>query len=268
MASNFDEEQKALQEKREILKLKQGLLDVEESEMIGEMQAAPVAKPKGMKAVENFFYHYKWHVIGFAFVAMLVGIMVGQAVTQKAKDLYVLVISTKNASGLYMKSMTEDLENALERYCPDFDNNGYVHVGVNYINLSTETGRTQLSDVDNYKFSAEMNTGDSQFFIADTGVMDKVYQMLDGEGEFFVDLTEIYPDAVLHEGKGLQLNTTGFIDEARWKSCPDMVGIYVRDVFAHMTGNNAENDEQRERALIVLDNIVKGNVVNPPKEEK
>lgn len=266
MASNFDEEQKALQEKREILKLKQGLLDVEESEMIEEMQTAPVEKPTGKKAVENFFYHYKWYVIGFAFAAVLITIMLVQALTKEAKDLYVLVISTKNASGLYMKSATDDLENALERYCPDFDNNGYVHVGVNFINLSTETG-AQLSDADNYKFSAEMYTGDSQLFIADTGVMDKIYQMLDGDSGFFVDFTEIYPDAVLYEGQGLQLNTTGFIDEARWRSCPDMVGVYVRSVFSNMTGNNEENDEQRERALIVLDNIVKGNVVNPPKEE-
>ena len=70
-------------------------------------------------------------------------------------------------------------------------------------------------------------------------------------------------DAVLYDGCGLQLNTTGFVDEARWKSCPDTVGLYLRDTFENMMGNNEKTAEQRERARIVYENIINGNVVNP-----
>lgn len=68
---------------------------------------------------------------------------------------------------------------------------------------------------------------------------------------------------MLYDGCGLQLNTTGFVDEARWKSCPDTVGLYLRDTFENMMGNNEKTAEQRERARIVYENIINGNVVNP-----
>ncbi len=259
-----DEQARLLQEKRELLKLKQGI--VEDSDIIEVDKPQEVIELHGMAKVENFFYHYKWYVIVIALVSLFVGYMIYDTVTKEKYDLYVLAVSTTNASGIYVKSF--DLEEALEQYCPDFDGNGYVHVAVNAINLSTENGVSQYTDADSYKFSSEVITGDAQLYLADEGILDVIAEMAnDEELQYFIDISDKYPDAQLHDGVGLQLNSTNFIEAARWQSCPDMVGIYVRGYYADSTGNTEEAKIQRERAQVVLDNIANGNIVNPPEED-
>ncbi len=258
-SSEIKEEQDRVREKAELLKLRQGIID--ESEMIPEDSPEVIEKPHGWKIVENFFYHYKWFVIGGLFAAVVLGYMIWQLVTKERYDLYVLAVSTQNASGIYAKQV--DIEKALERYCPDFDNNGYVHVAINFINLSTENGVNEFTDSEQYKFSAEIMTGDSQIYIADSGIMDLIDNIAGYEIEYFKDFSEEFPDAALYDGCGLQLNTTGFKDKARWQSCPDMLGLYVRTEFENMTGNNKDAIEQRRRAEEVFRNIAENNIVNP-----
>ena len=55
---------------------------------------------------------------------------------------------------------------------------------------------------------------------------------------------------------------------SRWKSCPDEIGLYLRDEFHNRTGNDKDAEEQRRRARIVLDNIINDNVVNPDWQGK
>lgn len=275
----IEEQQRQQREKAELLKLRQGL--IEESDEIPENESPEIAKPTGWKAVENFFYHYKWRVAAIIFCAAVLGVMIVQAATREERDLYVLAISTTNSSGIFSK--TTDIETALERYCPDFDGNGYVHVGVNFINLSDENGYSEYLDSNNYKFSAELFSGDSQLYLTDEGIISLINEIsapsdateednseeITGQRiQFFAVLSDEYPDETFYQGCGLQLNTTGFIDEARWKSCPDTVGLYLRDVFENMTGNDDDAAEQRRRARIVYENIINGNVVNPDWQGK
>lgn len=259
--SQLDDEQRRIQEHKELLKMKQGL--IEESEMIPETGYAEIEELHGWKRVENFVYHHKVALIVGLFAALVIGFMIYQTVTREKEDLYILAISTMDSSGIYTK--TSDIERAFEMYCPDFDENGYVHVAVNFINLSTEHGWSQATDADRYKFVAEVITGDSQIFLADIGVIDEINEA-STEIQFFADLSEKYPDAVLYDGVGLQLNTTEWKSSARWESCPDINCLFIREEFEDMTGDGDEAVEQRRRALILLDNIINGNIVNPPEE--
>lgn len=258
MARN-DEELRKQQEYRELLKLRQGI--IEESEMIPEDVPPEIPELHGWKKVENFFYHNKWLIIIVTFAVFIVGFMTIQAATRPKEDIYVLAISTQNASGIYYK--TDDIERALEKYCPDFDGNGYVHVGLNVMDLSMENGYNELTEANRTKFITQILSGESQMFITDVGILDEIYEAANGEIQFFRDFTEEYPDAEFYEGVGLQLNTTGWIDEARWASCPDILGLYVRDEYTDMTGKSIGSEEQRRRALIIIDNIINGNIVNP-----
>lgn len=274
----IEEQQRQQREKAELLKLRQGLID--ESEELQEEAPPAYEKPTGWKAVENFFYHYKVYVIVITIAVLILSVPIVQILTREKQDLYVLAISTDSSSGIYTK--TTDIEVALERYCPDFDGNGYVHVGVNFIDLSAGNGYSQYVDANQQKFSAELFSGDSQLYITDQGIIKIINEVAESEEapadaeeehpdqkiQFFAVLSDDFPDASLYKGCGLQLNTTGFIEEARWKSCPDEVGLYIRDEFENMTGNGADAVEQRRRARIVYENIINGNVINPDWEGK
>lgn len=274
----IEEQQRQQREKAELLKLRQGL--VEESAEFEEQPQPQYEKPTGWKAVENFLYHYKIQLIVGIFAVAVLTFMIVQTATREQRDLYVLAISTTGSNGIYAK--THDIETALERYCPDFDGNGYVHVGVNFIDLCTEGGYSEYTDSNNYKFSAELFSGDSQLYLTDTGIIKLINDVAtsgtaEAETEeqdpeqaiqFFAVLSDEYPDKQFYKGCGLQLNTTGFTDQARWKSCPDIVGLYLREEFHNMTGNDDDAVEQRRRAQIVLENIINDNLVNPDWQGK
>ena len=274
----IEEQQRQQREKAELLKLRQGL--VEDSEELAEQPEPHYEKPTGWKAVENFIYHYKIQLIIGIFAAVVLTFMIVQTAAREQNDLYVLAISTSGSSGIYAK--THDIETALERYCPDFDGNGYVHVGVNFIDLYTSGGYSEYTDANNYKFSAELFSGDSQMYLTDKGIIKLINEVAtagtaEAETEeddpeqviqFFAVLSDEYPDAQFYMDCGLQLNTTGFTEQARWKSCPDEIGLYLRDEFHNMTGNDKDAEEQRRRARIVLDNIINDNVVNPDWQGK
>lgn len=256
MAKN--DEQRLLQERRELLKLKQGL--IEESEIIPQDEPEEQPKLTGVKAVENFFYHYKWHVVAITFFVVVFGYMFIQTITREKSDLNVAVISSSVESGIYPK--LSDIEKTLEKYCPDFDDNGYVHVQVNYIDLNTAGGDVQYIDTNRQKFqSTELFGGESQMWLCDYGVIEELYSAYE-KIDFFVDFNEEFPDAVLIDNEGLVLSSMDFTEYARWSTCPDNIAVYVRDVFENMTANGKQAQEQRERALTVFRNLASGNVVN------
>lgn len=253
-----DDEQRLLRERRELLKLKQGI--IEESDIIPQDETEEAAKPTGAKAVENFFYHYKWYAAAIAFFAVVFGIMIVQAVTKEKPDLKVAVISSAMESGMYPK--LNDIEKTLEKYCPDFDGNGYVHVQINYIDLSTVSGNVEYIDANRQKFqSIELFGGESQMWLCDYGVIEELYGAYE-KIDFFVDFDVEFPEAELIDGEGLVLRATDFAESARWSTCPDDAAVYVREEFENMTGNGKQAREQRERALEVYRNLASGVVIN------
>ena len=110
MANNKESEQeRLLREKRELLKLKQGL--VEDSDIIEVDKHEEIPELHGWKKIENFFYHYKVPLIVGVVASLFIGYMIFDTVTKEKNDLYVLAISTTNKSGIYVKQF--DIEEAL-----------------------------------------------------------------------------------------------------------------------------------------------------------
>ena len=103
-------------EKRELLKLKQGIIS--ESEVIEQDVHEQPEKQTVAKKIDNFFFRNKWFVAAGAFFAAVGFFLVYQAVTREQPDLTVIlaVSDTSKAPGLYQK--VNDIELALEKYCP------------------------------------------------------------------------------------------------------------------------------------------------------
>lgn len=264
MSKKEDERQRiARQEYVELLKMKQGL--IEESELIPETGYVEIPELHGWAKLKNYVYHNKVYILLGCFLGALLVFMTVQMITRKKNDLYVLVISTSAESELAWR--TSDLEEALAMYCPDFDDNGYVKVGINFIDMSFTNGAADYNSAQSMKFSSEVYTGDSQLFIGDEGFWRQLYEADGLEEELFEDLSEYFPADELFNGVGLHLNTTELHRQARWDTCSDTVNIYLRREYPSAAGSRKNAGEQRERARIVFRNIVEGNVVNPPEDE-
>lgn len=241
-------------DKRELLKLKQGL--IEESETIRE-EEKPVYELHGRKRVANFFYHYKWHVIVGAFFLAVVGFFLYDLLKDDVGDLRILVVAKDHDVAANVGYKTHDLELAFEQYCPDFDNNGYVHVDVYNIDLSENIQADyMLGNVT--KLTGEIGYGEAQMYLLDTPALESI--TTDGDLSGFVNLEERYPDCpqadgVFYHFKGSEIAAlSGYVE-----ACPEDLFLVIRKV-GERTANRDRAEKAQRRALEVMDNIVNTNL--------
>lgn len=255
----MSEEKDLLNEKRELLKLKQGL--IQESEAIATPDEKPLQeKPHGIKAVENFFYHYKWHLIIGAFLAFVLGFMIYSSITKEKPDLNVLVTTRGNYADLTYK--VKDLENAFEMYCPDFDKNGKVHVNVYYIDMSSSSYNPEYENSNRTKLYGEIATGTAQLFIMNAEMFEFMAEA-SGVDDFFIDLSDTYPDQKLYNKNGVTIRGTEFAEYAYWLSCPNDIYFGLRTPFEGLASSAEDTADERLRAAEVLDNILNNRIINP-----
>ena len=258
--------QREREERIELLKMKQGL--IEESEIIPENEHVKMPELHGWARFANFFYHNKAFILLGAFFAFVITVLTVQLVTKEKDDLYVLVVAFDENSELGWRTI--DLERALERYCPDFDGNGKVNVTVNYIDHTSQNIISQYDQAQAQKLTVEFMSASAQLIITD----EQYIEWFDENGEgstprskiFFLDQSDICSEDMLFNGYGVRANRTGFAGEARWENCPDNVIFLVRDELNNGSGNVKTNAQNRERAMTVLKNILDNNIVNPDPE--
>ncbi len=239
-------------DKRELLKLKQGL--IEESETVKEEKRDTV-ELHGWKKVSNFLYHYKWHVIVAAFFITVAGFFIYDLVKKEHGDIRVLVVTKETELSKQVNFKTKDFELAFEKYCPDFDDSGYVHVDTYNIDLSDNIQQDyMLASVT--KLTGELSYGEAQMYIMDTPAFESI--VTDGDTSGFVNLEELYPDNSQADGIFYRLKGSEFAYMANYvEACPEDLFIVVRRV-TDVTANKDRAEAAQKKALEVLDNIVNG----------
>ncbi len=239
-------------DKRELLKLKQGL--IEESETIRE-EKREVEELHGWKKVSNFFYHYKWHVVLAAFFIAVAGFLIYDIVKKEAGDMRVLVITKDDSIAGSVMYKTKDFELAFEKYCPDFDDSGYVHVDVYNIDLS-ENADPEYMRAGVTKAMGEISYGEAQMYILDTPALESITD--GGSTDGFLNLEELYPDCEQIDGVFYHLKGSDFASMSNYvEACPDDLFIVIRRT-TDVTANKERAEDAQKRSLQVLDNIVNG----------
>ncbi len=260
---------KQTDEKRELLKLKQGL--IEKSDMIEQEIHEEIEKPKGMKRIENYFYRNKWYAIATVFLAFVVIFMGIQMFTREKADLSVMLVTSDNEKTPLLSQKVKDIEQALEMYCPDFDSNGYVHVDVLFVDISPSND-TQLMQSNSTKLFGEIQRGVSELYICDRNIFyteeTVTYDEVGQEGgaadysSFFADIGEAVGLSEYNGTNFIKIAGTQFAADAKWEnSCPEVLGFSIRKEEEGMISYEASQPYQ-QRAKQVLYNILTGNVVN------
>ena len=238
-------------DKRELLKLKQGIID--ESETIHE-EEKPVYELHGWKRVENFIYHYKWYIVVAVFFAAVAAFLVISLARKEQGDIRVLVVTKDKETAASVMYKTKELEQAFELYTPDYDNSGYVHTDVYNVDLS-ENPDPQYSLAAVTKVTSEVMYGEAQLFVVDTAGAEAV---TGGSDSYFIDLEELYPDNERVSGCFYKLKGTPFAQSAQYyEACPDDLYIAVRRA-SESDANSSRSLPAMKKALEVVDNIISG----------
>lgn len=74
----------------------------------------------------NFWFYYRWHIIVGVFAAVVLSILISQCVGKEKFDTRIVLFTYDN----YLDLQTAAMEEYFEGFCPDFDGNGEVNVGV------------------------------------------------------------------------------------------------------------------------------------------
>ena len=205
-------------DKRELLKLKQGL--IEKSDTVQMPQNA------GEKT-KNWLWYHK--------VILIVGVLVIAVAAVIAAFFY---FKPKPDIGIYSLSWYSSttrrlLESNLPRYCPDFNGDGqYV------VTVTQAPDDPALGFIEKYE---EIENGTSQIFI---GKKEDIEQMsadmtAAGEEEYFADLSEIGA-----EGYMLEFSASPIGKELK---------IFSQEIYIAVKNTNDENEQN---AVEFVDNII------------
>ena len=237
-----ERERQIAEEKLELLKLKSGLTDEENSELTKNDDA--YEKPHGWAAVVNFWYHYKF-IVTFSFIALvIVGFLVITEATRKRDDICVMIVTDNDLS-----QRTEEIETFFEKYVDDLDGNGYVHVGIINIpigqNIDPVTENTYMQ-----KFLAQVQTGEAMIVITDSHTRDDYMEMMDNT------LKEKFPDNKYIDEKGFSLNSEVMAQEFKYELMPNDVHMSIRFPQATMSLDSEEAKKKYDEYFEVFSKIV------------
>lgn len=243
-------------DKRELLKLKQGI--IETSETIKEEKPQKI-ELHGKAKLANIYYHYKVPIFLTVFLVAIAAFLIIDYLTREQMDARILAISsTPETSAVYYIKATE-LETAFERYCPDFDENGNIHVDTYFVDINqSENADPNMMIANQTKLFGEFQLGVAQMIMADRNAFDAIVGSNIPLSDAFIDLSELYPDnPQIVDKLFFKVKGSNYARTANWEaSCPEDIYIAVRKDREGITSNEDEINKHHENALLILDNIV------------
>lgn len=174
-------EQKLMEERRELIRLKQGIID--ESETIHEEKEEEI-KLTFWGKIKNFFFQNKWW-LGIGSVAAIAAVfLIFDFVNRPRPDMVILVI------GEYPKIGEEsDIQGYFESLAEDFNDNGKTEVSIYYIPYKADDDYANYQNGAATKLSTQLQIDDAVMIIAGDTFKDLI-----SDEDILVDLSEIFPE--------------------------------------------------------------------------
>ncbi len=214
---------------RELLKLKQGLIDEKDSDIQETGYDVRMAQTASEKT-KNFLWYHKAMIAGGIVLIILTVIIYLAFFVKKKPDITIYSI------GNYAMSVRTNFENTMAQYAPDFDGNGERNITIEQAVPDEFLGDTELFN--------EIQNGNSQIFIGPEDEIKSVYESfttVSGE-PVFADLGEITGES----GYMTDIRNTAYGKRMQLFSIPIYIAV------------RRTNDESQEHAMEFLKNLQDG----------
>ncbi|MGN1411427.1 MAG: hypothetical protein ACI4WH_02810 [Oscillospiraceae bacterium] len=213
-----DYSKKIQQDKIELIKLKQGVID--HSDTIHEVhEEAPVLTFP--QKVSNFFYHNMWWLWIVVFLAVVFGIIIYDTVTTPKPDAVVLMFT--NNEDLY--NNYQEMSDYFEQFVDDNNGDDVSTVSIYYIPLDTDENDKMFTSY-MAKFSGEMQSANSMIVLADSSCDERLFP-----DDILYDLEKDFGEYENVEDYGYYLSGTNFAENINYDgTIPDDLYIGIRKV--------------------------------------
>lgn len=214
---------------RELLKLKQGLIDEKDSDIQETGYDVRMAQTASEKT-KNFLWYHKAMIAGGIILIILTVIIYLAFFVKKKPDITIYSI------GNYAMSVRTNFENTMAQYAPDFDGNGERNITIEQAVPDEFLGDTELFN--------EIQNGNSQIFIGPEDEIKSVYESfttVSGE-PVFADLGEITGES-------------GYMTDIRNTAYGKRMQLFSTPIYISV---RCTNDESQEHAMEFLKNLQDG----------
>ena len=145
---------------------------------------------KALKWLDNFWYHYKWHVIIVVFVAVFLIVAIGQMANKEKVDAYIMYAGPT----AFLAGEIDDLQDTFEEIMPDLNGDGKKIVQLVDITVLTDAqieankkkaeaeGVEYKPDMDyiaqmRQKFKLQLAAGDAYLLLLDPQMYAEDYEI-------------------------------------------------------------------------------------------
>lgn len=214
---------------RELLKLKQGLINENDSEIRETGYDVRMAQTASEKT-KNFLWYHKAMIAGGIVLIILAVIIYLVFFVKKKPDITIYSV------GNYAMSVRTNFENTMAQYTPDFDGNGERNVTIEQAVPDEFLGDTELFN--------EIQNGSSQIFIGPEDEMKSVYESFTSvSGEpLFADLSEI-------------IGESGYMTDIRNTAYGKRMQLFSTAIYIAV---RRTDDESQEHAMEFVKNLQDG----------
>lgn len=216
-------------DRRELLKLRQGLVDEKDSEIKETGYDVKMPKTAGEKAKNWLWYHTV--IIVCAVLLIGLGILIYfMFFVKEVPDISIYSV------GNYAMSVRTNCENSMSPYVPDFDGNGKHRVSITQAVPDEFLGETELCN--------ELVNGNCEVFIGSKEELQKAYDSFTTAGKepLFSDLSQLTGE----EGYIIDLRQTAYGKSNK---------LFYTELYAAVRNSN---DEKEENGLKFIENLIGG----------
>ncbi len=204
-------------------------------------------KPQGfVNKLKHFWYYYKLYLIGLLIALTITAVCVGSCVSREKEDITVLFLTDR----AYFVEELMIVEQALEKYCPDFNNDNNVHVSL--VNVYIDSNNPQANYTMQQKLMAQIAAGDAILYISDKTGLDRFNQI-----GALTELTDIAQNTV-NDNKSVSISSKLLFGEAAQET-----DFYISLRFFEKGEETADTKKGKRisKGIELFKNIVNNNVI-------
>lgn len=248
-AKREEYEHQLADEKVELLKLKQGVID--NSEKLNQ-ENKEKKKYTLWQKIGNFIYHNKWWLGIAAFFVFVAGFLIYDKVTTVKSDINILLISDDSDLYQHYRYMLDYFDSNTG----DYNNDGDTCANLLYIPISGDDsdGKTMMNAYDSNlsQLTTQFQLGESMMIIADS----KSDELVEPE-DTLANLEELFPSCPYVKRYGLYLSGTDFAKQIGYEegNVPEDLYIGIRKPTKTLSSDKTTQDNY-DLAVRTLQNII------------
>ncbi len=211
----------------------------------------------------NFWYHYKWAVLGTALGLFIFGFLIVDLVTKEKSDITVQIATVQGASVL-----RNDLEALFAPYTSDIDGDGKQQVQAAALDLMEDPQQdARRYNTLEVQLTVTLTSQTPAIYLLDDATYRRLtyYEMAGQEPqtvERFVYLEELFPDNPYVRGDRYYLAGSPLEEKIGWSELPEDFALVIKKPY-----DNPDRDEAAEyqEALAAFTRLIQDSPLDTPQ---